>query len=167
MQNTGGTFLFRYERFINFWLRFFDTKRETILKSLTYHTMLTTSFNGRNPTLYPNDRNSTIVFRGPTSKSPLHVRTLTSQHHGRTKLQLSAIEADNPTDCLHGLKSTFNSHVTCTNSSLSLTMVTPTSHFFAFHWSCCLILLATCPSPLLWTEAFATITEFNHVHRSR
>ena len=28
-------------------------------------------------------------------------------------------------------------------------------------------LLATCPSPLLWVDASATITEFNHVHRSR
>ena len=27
----------------------------------------------------------------------------------------------------------YNSHVTCINSSFSLTMVTPTSHFFAFH----------------------------------
>ena len=32
---TGGTLLFRYERFINFWFRFFDTRRETILKSLS------------------------------------------------------------------------------------------------------------------------------------
>ena len=29
--------------FINFWLRFFDTRRETILKSLSYHIMLPTS----------------------------------------------------------------------------------------------------------------------------
>ena len=28
----------------------------------------------------------------------------------------------------------YNSHVTSSNSSFSLTMVTPTSHFFAFHW---------------------------------
>ena len=28
--------------FINFWLWFFDTRRETILKSLSFHTMLTT-----------------------------------------------------------------------------------------------------------------------------
>ena len=34
--------LFRFERFINFKLRFFDTRRETILKSLSYHTMLIT-----------------------------------------------------------------------------------------------------------------------------
>ena len=33
----------------------------------------------------------------------------------------------------------YNSHVTCCNSSLSLTMVTSTSHFFAFHWLCCLL----------------------------
>ena len=28
----------------------------------------------------------------------------------------------------------YNSHVTSSHSSFSLTMVTPTSHFFAFHW---------------------------------
>ena len=33
----------------------------------------------------------------------------------------------------------YNSYVTCSNSSFSLTMVTPTSHFFAFHWLCCLL----------------------------
>ena len=32
----------------------------------------------------------------------------------------------------------YNSHVTYSNSSFSLTMVMPTSHFFAFHWLCCL-----------------------------
>ena len=33
----------------------------------------------------------------------------------------------------------YNSHMTCSNSSFLLTMVTPTSHFFAFHWLCCLL----------------------------
>ena len=33
----------------------------------------------------------------------------------------------------------YNSHVTCSNSSSSLTMVTPMSHFFAFYWLCCLL----------------------------
>ena len=32
----------RYETFINFWLRFFDTRRETQFLSLSYYTMLTT-----------------------------------------------------------------------------------------------------------------------------
>ena len=32
----------------------------------------------------------------------------------------------------------YNTHMTCSNSSFLLSMVTPTSHFFAFHWSCCL-----------------------------
>ena len=60
--------------------------------------MLNTSFNGRNPTLCPHGRNSIIVFHGPTSKSQLLGRIPTSQHHHcRTQLQLSAIEADNPT----------------------------------------------------------------------
>ena len=45
--------------------------------------MLTTSFNGRNPTLCPNGRSSTIVFYGTTSKSPQHGRTPTSQNYGR------------------------------------------------------------------------------------
>ena len=33
----------------------------------------------------------------------------------------------------------YNFHVTCSNSSFSLTMVMPTSHFLAFHWLCCLL----------------------------
>ena len=32
----ADSLLFRYEPFINFWLRFFDTRRETILKSLSW-----------------------------------------------------------------------------------------------------------------------------------
>ena len=75
--------LFRYEPFINFWLLFFNMRRETILKSLLYHTMLTTSFNSRNPSLCPNGRNSTIIFHGPTSKAQLPGRTSNSQHHGQ------------------------------------------------------------------------------------
>ena len=67
------------------WLRFFDMRRETqFLKVFRNHTMLTTSFNGRNPTLCPNGRNTTIIFHGLTSKSPLYGRTPTSQNHGRT-----------------------------------------------------------------------------------
>ena len=39
----GGLFCFGCERFINFWLRFFDTRRETqFLKVFRNHTMLTT-----------------------------------------------------------------------------------------------------------------------------
>ena len=41
----------------------------------------------------------------------------------------------------------YNSHVTCNNSSFSLTMVTPTSHFFAFHWLCCLLPIGYSPKP--------------------
>ena len=103
--------------FINFWVRFFNTRRERILKSILYHTMLTTSFNGHNPTLCPYARNLTIIFHGPTSKSQLPGRTSISQQHCRTplptimvgsQLQLSASMADNPTVCLHGPKSTPN-----------------------------------------------------------
>ena len=41
----------------------------------------------------------------------------------------------------------YNSHVTCSNSSFSLTMVMPTSHFFAFHWLCCLLPIGYLPKP--------------------
>ena len=40
-----------------------------------------------------------------------------------------------------------NSHETCSNSSFSLTMVTSTSHFFAFHWLCCLLPIGYLPKP--------------------
>ena len=41
----------------------------------------------------------------------------------------------------------YNSHVTCSNSSFLLTMVTPISHFFAFHWLCCLLPIGYLPKP--------------------
>ena len=41
----------------------------------------------------------------------------------------------------------YNSHVTCSNSSFSLTMVTHTSHFFVFHWLCCLLPIGYLPKP--------------------
>ena len=41
----------------------------------------------------------------------------------------------------------YNSHVTYSNSSFSLTMVTPTSHFFAFHWLYCLLPIGYLPKP--------------------
>ena len=41
----------------------------------------------------------------------------------------------------------YNSQVTCSNSSFSLTMVTPTSHFFAFQWLCCLLPIGSLPKP--------------------
>ena len=39
-----------------------------------------------------------------------------------------------------GIYIVYNSYETCSSSSFSLTLVTPTSHFFAFHWLCCLLL---------------------------
>ena len=39
----------------------------------------------------------------------------------------------------------YNSHVTCSNSSFSLTMVMHTSHFFAFYWLCCLLPIVYLP----------------------
>ena len=41
----------------------------------------------------------------------------------------------------------YNYHVTCSNSSFSLTMVTPTSHFFAFHWLCSLLPIGSLSEP--------------------
>ena len=60
----------------------------------------------------------------------------------------------------------YNFHVTCSNSSFSLTRVMPTSHFFASIGYVVCFQLATCPSPVLWAYASATITEFNHAQRS-
>ena len=60
----------------------------------------------------------------------------------------------------------FNSHMTCSNSSFSLTMVTPMSHFLAVHWLCCLLPIGYLPNLVLWAYASATITEFNHSHSS-
>ena len=37
--------------------------------------------------------------------------------------------------------------MTYSSSSFSLTMVTPTSHFFAFHWLCCLLPIGYFPKP--------------------
>ena len=41
----------------------------------------------------------------------------------------------------------YNSHVTCSNSSFSLTMVMPTSHCFAFHWLWYLLPIGYLPKP--------------------
>ena len=64
---TDGLLLFRYERFINFWLRFFDTSRETLfLKVFRNLTMLTTPLTFANTTqantnTYANRQ--TLLFR--------------------------------------------------------------------------------------------------------
>ena len=41
----------------------------------------------------------------------------------------------------------YNSHVIFSNSSFSLTMVTPTSDFYAFHWLCCQLPISYLPKP--------------------
>ena len=84
--NKGGLFCFRYEGFINFWLRFFDTKRERdtqFLKVFRNHTILTPTPNvwhiswclrsqfisaGRDP------KNSTLWLNGriPNYSTPWH-----------------------------------------------------------------------------------------------
>ena len=75
----------------------------------------------------------------------------------------------------------YNSHVTCSNSSFSLVMVTPTSHFFISHWlqftsMCYLFLIGNLPKPTYWVfpgshfygrTYLSQFTEFNHVHRRR
>ena len=66
-----------------------------------------------------------------------------------------------------GIYIVYNSHVTCSNSSFSLTMVMPRLTSLLSIGYVVYSPLATCPSPLLWADASATITEFNHVHRSR
>ena len=60
----------------------------------------------------------------------------------------------------------YNSHVTCSNSSFLLTMVMPTSPFFAFHWLCCLFPIGYLPKTGYMGVRIATITEFNHAHCS-
>ena len=73
--------------FINFWLQFFDTRRETqFLKIFRNHTMQMTL-----------QRSANLVVQSQFLNIIVG-----------TQLHLSAIEADNPTVYLHGLKSTPN-----------------------------------------------------------
>ena len=60
----------------------------------------------------------------------------------------------------------YNSHMTCSNSSFSLTMVMPTSHFFAFHWLCCLLPIRYLPKPGSVGVRICTTIEFNDAHCS-
>ena len=62
---------------INFWVRFFDMRRETILKSLSYHIMLMTP-----PTF-------------GTSRGPISI----SQHHGRNSTSTVCLNSREP-NCL-------------------------------------------------------------------
>ena len=59
---------------------------------------------------------------------------------GRASEQLTLAE-------IRELYIVYNSHVTCSNSSFSLAMVTPTSHVFAFHWLCSLLPIGYLPKP--------------------
>ena len=75
---TQATPLFGYEPFINFWLRFFDTRRETqFLKVFRNHTMLTTP----------------LTFG--ISRSPISI----SQHHGRNSTSAVYLNGREP-NCL-------------------------------------------------------------------
>ena len=61
---------------------------------------------------------------------------------GRRKSQWTTDDSRNS-----GTYIVYNSHVTNGNFSFSLTMVTPTSHFFAFHWLCCLLSIGFLSKP--------------------
>ena len=66
-----------------------------------------------------------------------------------SRTQRSCRETDEPVKFSRNLGTyiVYNSHVTCSNSSFLLTMVTPTSHFFDFHWLCCLLPIGYLPKP--------------------
>ena len=83
------TLLFGYERFINnFRLWFFDTRRDTILKSFVSY--------------YANNTPTLGTSRGPISMSQHHGRTLTSQQHCRTPISHHHGRTPNPTVCFNG-----------------------------------------------------------------
>ena len=65
---------------INFWLRFFNTRRETILKSLSYHTMLTTLPNVRHISW---SFRSQFIFAGRDPKNLTAAATVETQLYGR------------------------------------------------------------------------------------
>ena len=121
VRNTQATLLFRYEPFISFWFRFFDTRRETqYLKVFRNHTMLTTP-----PTFG--------TSRGPISNSQLHSLTPTSQHQGRTPT--SQHLGRNSTSPHHGRNSTdvifFKIFQILSPSFLGMTSSTLQPHFLS------------------------------------
>ena len=71
-----------------------------------------------------------------------------------------------------GIYIVYNSHVTCSNSSSSLVMVTPTS-YFVFHWlpftsMCCFFFHWLLTQVHFYGRTYLSqVTEFYHVHRSR
>ena len=97
MQSKGGLSVVQV-RTVYLFLTSIQGERQ-FLKVFHNYTILTTSFNGRNPTQCPNSRNSTIVLLGPISNPQHHGRNSTSRHHGRTPIS---------TVCLHAPKSTPN-----------------------------------------------------------
>ena len=88
VQNTQVTPLFRYDRFINFCVQFFDTRRETqFLKVFRNHSMLTTppTFGTSSGVL---DLNSSLpVEIRKIQPYASTVETSTSQHHGRNSTE--------------------------------------------------------------------------------
>ena len=86
------------------WIQFFDTRRETILKSLSYYTMLTT------PQMFGTSHGTISISQHHVVTQLLNIMVapqLLTIMVG-TQLQLSASMADNPTVCLHGPQSTPN-----------------------------------------------------------
>ena len=83
-KTQADSLLFRYELFINFWLRFFDTKRErdTILTILTIPNIRHISWSNLN--FSPSWSDLTSHHHGRTPTSHHYGRAPTSQHHYRT-----------------------------------------------------------------------------------
>ena len=108
--------LLRYERFINFWLRFFDAGRERqFLKVFRNYTMLTKPKRLTHLVVqsqFLSTMVGTQLFNAMVGPQLLHIivgpQLLTIMVG--TQLLLSAIEADNPTLSLHRPKSTPNWH---------------------------------------------------------
>ena len=100
--NTRATPLFRYEPFINFWLRFFDTRRETqFLKVFRNHNMLTTPQRSAHLVVQSQFLNTMV---GPQLLNTMVGPQLLNIMVG-TQLQLSASRTENPTVYLYGPQS--------------------------------------------------------------
>ena len=100
IKHNRRTLFFWYGPFINFWLRFFDAGRETILKSLSYHTMLTRLQRSAHLVVQSQFLNTMVG----TQLDPTMVLNIIVG----PQLQLTASMADNPTVFLHGSKSNPN-----------------------------------------------------------
>ena len=89
--------------FINFWVRFFDTRRETILTMLTIPNIRHISWFNLNFSTSLSDPTSQHHCQTPLLNTM--VRTQFLNFMVGPQLQLSAAMTDNSTVCLHGSKS--------------------------------------------------------------